>query len=266
MTTTERLARAVCWIAIAVAVVYLVAPLVVVIGASLSDSPVFDFPPRALSWRWYRAIPLLSGFWPSIALSLQIAAASTAASLVLGTLAAIAVVQGDFPGRHALASFVVSPLMLPGLVIGVATLQAFRAVGLRDAYASLMIAHVVITLPYVMRTVLASLSLFDFSLIDAARTLGCSYPRALLWVMVPLLAPAFLTGGLFGFLASLDNYPISIFLTDVRNKTLPIQMLQYIEESPDPTIAAVSSVIIGFTVVVLLLGDRLVGLRRAASV
>jgi putative spermidine/putrescine transport system permease protein len=265
MTMIEHIARAIAWLILAITVAFLMAPLVVVIGASLADSSVFDFPPRALSWRWYQAIPRLSGFWQSIALSLQIAAVSTAAALALGTLAAIAVVQGRFPGRDALATFLVSPLMLPGLVIGVAILQAFRAVGLRDAYASLMIAHVVVTLPYVVRTVLASLNLFDFTLIDAARTLGCSYPRALAKVMVPALAPAFLTGGLFAFLASIDNYPISIFLTDVRNKTLPIQMLQYIEESPDPTIAAVSAMIIGFTILVLLLGDRMVGLRRAVA-
>ncbi len=265
MTAIEHAARTVARAILAIAILFLMAPLVVVIGASFADSAVFDFPPRILSWRWYQAIPRLSGFWQSIALSLQIAAISTAAALALGTLAAIAVVQGRFPGRDALATFLVSPLMLPGLVIGVAILQAFRAVGLRDAYASLMIAHVVVTLPYVVRTVLASLNLFDFTLIDAARTLGCSYPRALVKVMVPALAPAFLTGGLFAFLASIDNYPISIFLTDVRNKTLPIQMLQYIEESPDPTIAAVSSMIIGFTILVLLLGDRMVGLRRAVA-
>jgi putative spermidine/putrescine transport system permease protein len=155
--------------------------------------------------------------------------------------------------------------MLPGLVLGIAMLQWFRLLGLRDATLSLLIAHVVITMPYVMRTVLASLSLFDFTLIDAARTLGFSYPNALLRVMVPVLSPAFLTGGLFAFLASFDNYPVSIFLTDVRSKTLPIQMLQYIEEAPNPTVAAISAILVALTVVVLIIGDRLVGLRRMAA-
>ena len=94
---------------------------------------------------------------------------STAVSLVLGTLCAIAVTRATFPGKTTLVTFMVSPLMMPGLVVGVALLQALRDVGLRDAYASLLIGHVVITLPYVTRTVLASLSLFDFSLIDACR-------------------------------------------------------------------------------------------------
>jgi putative spermidine/putrescine transport system permease protein len=155
--------------------------------------------------------------------------------------------------------------MLPGLVIGIAMLESFRAAGLRDVWASLLIAHVVITLPYVVRTLFASLSLFDFTLIDAARTLGLTYPKAIMKVLVPSLAPAFLTSGMFAFLASMDNYPISIFFTDAWTKTLPIQMLQYVEESPDPTIAAISALLILLSIGVLILGDRLVGLRRMAD-
>ncbi len=156
--------------------------------------------------------------------------------------------------------------MLPGLVVGIAMLQGFRAMGLRDVGVSLLVAHGVITLPYVVRNVSAALSLFDFTLIDAARTLGLSYPAAILRVLVPGLAPAFLTSGLFAFLASMDNYPISIFFTDAWTKTLPIQMLQLVEERPDPTIAAVSTLLILLAVAVLILGDRLVGLRRLAEV
>ena len=111
------------------------------------------------------------------------------------------------------------------------------------------------------RTVYAALSLFDFSLIDAARTLGCSYPSALLKVMVPALGPAFLTSGMFAFLASMDNYPISIFFTDAWTKTLPIQMLQYVEETPDPTIAAISAGL----VLLAILGAQIVGLAVQAA-
>ena len=137
--------------------------------------------------------------------------------------------------------------------------------GLGSAWASLLLAHVVISMPYVVRTVLGAMSLFDFTLIDAARTLGYSYGKALLKVMVPALAPAFLTSGMFAFLASMDNYPISIFFTDAWTKTLPIQMLQYVEESPDPRIAAISAGLIVLAVIVLLIGDRLVGLKKLAD-
>ena len=263
--TLERAAVVVTWTMTALVVLTLLAPLVVTLVVSVSASSVFNLPPPALSLRWYERMLRLRELWPAVRLSVTLAVLSTAISLVLGTLCAIALTRATFPGKTTLVTFMVSPLMMPGLVVGVALLSMLRELGLRDAYVSLLIGHVVITLPYVTRTVLASLSLFDFTLIDAARTLGYSPPRALLQVMVPVLAPAFLTSGLFAFLASMDNYPISIFLVDARNKTLPILMLQYLEENPDPTIAAISSGLILLTIVVLLVADRLVGLRRLAD-
>jgi putative spermidine/putrescine transport system permease protein len=232
---------------------------------SLGSSSVFTLPPPDWSLRWYERLADTRGLVPSLVTSLQVAAFSTAVALALGTLCAIALVRGRFPGRGGIATFLVSPLMLPGLVVGIAMLQGFKAIGLREAYLSLLVAHVVITLPYVVRTVLGALSLFDFSLIDAARTLGCSYPAALVRVLVPALGPAFLTSGMFAFLASMDNYPISIFFTDAWTKTLPIQMLQYVEENPDPTIAAISAGLVLLAILVLIVGDRLVGLRRLAD-
>lgn len=265
MTPVERLSTILVWVIAAVSVVFLMAPLVVTVAVSFGSSAVFSLPPPAWSTRWYERVWASRDLWPAVSTSLQIAAFSTAVALVLGTLCAIAVVRARFPGREALVTFLVSPLMLPGLVIGIAMLQGYRAVGLRDVWASLLVAHVVITLPYVVRTVVAALSLFDFTLIDAARTLGLTYPVALLRVLVPSLAPAFLTSGLFAFLASMDNYPISIFFTDAWTKTLPIQMLQYVEERPDPTIAAISALLILLAVAALVVGDRLVGLRRLAD-
>lgn len=265
MTPIERLARGLVWAIAACAVVFLMAPLVVTVAVSFGSSAVFSLPPPAWSTRWYERVWASRDLWPAVLTSLRIAALSTAVALVLGTLCSIAVVRARFPGRDALVTFLVSPLMLPGLVIGIAMLQGFRAIGLRDVGTSLLVAHVVITLPYVVRTVVAALSLFDFTLIDAARTLGLTYPAALLRVLVPSLAPAFLTSGLFAFLASMDNYPISIFFTDAWTKTLPIQMLQYVEERPDPTIAAISALLILLAVAALIVGDRLVGLRRLAD-
>jgi putative spermidine/putrescine transport system permease protein len=265
MTRTERIAAGIAWAIAGFAVVFLLTPLLVTIAVSFGSSSVFTLPPPDWSTRWYARLSRTTGLWSSVATSVQIAALSTAIALVLGSLCAVALVRGNFRGRQAITTFLVSPLMLPGLVVGIAMLQAFREVGLRGAWVSLLVAHVVIAMPYVVRTVLGALSLFDFSLIDAARTLGCSYPQALRKVMVPALAPAFLTSGMFAFLASMDNYPISIFFTDAWTKTLPIQMLQYVEESPDPTIAAISSGLILLAVIALIIGDRLVGLKRLAD-
>jgi putative spermidine/putrescine transport system permease protein len=262
MTGIERATRYFTWFIAAFTVVFLMTPLVVTVAVSFGSSTVFTLPPPDWSLRWYERLANTRGLLPALVTSLQVAAISTAIATMLGTLCAIALVRGRFPGREAISTFLVSPLMLPGLVIGIAMLQGFKAIGLRDVYASLLIAHVVITLPYVVRTVVGSLTLFDFSLIDAARTLGCNYPQALVRVLVPALAPAFLTSGMFAFLASMDNYPVSIFLTDARNKTLPVKMLQYMEESPDPSIAAISSGLILLALLALMLGSRTVGLNR----
>ena len=265
MTALERLTRYVVWIVAAATVIFLMTPLVVTIAVSFGSSTVFTLPPPDWSLRWYERLANTRGLLPALTVSLQVAAISTAISMALGTLCAIALVRGRFPGREAISTFLVSPLMLPGLVIGIAMLQGSKSMGLRDVYASLLIAHVIITLPYIARTVVSALGLFDFSLIDAARTLGCSYPAALMRVLVPALAPAFLTSGMFAFLASMDNYPISIFFTDAWTKTLPIQMLQYVEERPDPTIAAISAGLVLLAIVALIIGDRLVGLRKLAD-
>jgi putative spermidine/putrescine transport system permease protein len=262
MTQTDRITIFCAWVIGIVCIIFLMLPIVITVITSFTSSAVYTLPPPEWSLRWYRSLETRSGLWDAVKLSLNLALISTALSMVLGTMAAIAVTRGDFRGKEAIATFTVSPLMMPGLVVGVALLQFFREIGLRDAYWSLLLAHVVITLPFVMRTLLASMSAFDFSLIDAARTLGLSYPRAIIKVLIPNLAPAYLTGGLFAFLASMDNYPISIFLTDARNKTLPIKMLQYLEEQPDPSLAAISSGLIMLAIIVLLVASRTVGLNR----
>jgi ABC-type spermidine/putrescine transport system permease subunit II len=237
----------------------------VIAAASFSPTPVFDLPTGGASLRWYGAVGSLDGFWPALALSLEIAALSTVISLVLGTLSGIAIARGAMPGARAFSAALASPLMMPGLVLGIALLQYFHSLGLTRTFPALLLAHIVVTLPYVARTMVAALSRFDFTLIDAARTLGCNFPSSILRVMAPALAPAYLTSALFAFLASMDNYPVSIFLTDARAKTLPIKMLQYIEESPDPSIAALSTLILLATLALLLIADRVVGLHRLAG-
>ncbi len=261
----NRIGLLIAWVMAISACIFLLAPLLVIAAASFSPTPVFDLPTGGASLRWYQRIGTLDGFWPALGLSLQLALVSTLVSLVLGTAAAIAIVRGRLPGAEAFAAALTSPLMMPGLVLGIALLQAFRGVGLSNPWTSLFLAHLVITLPYVARTMIAGMTHFDFTLIEAALTLGCTYRQSVIKVMIPALAPSFLVAGLFSFLASFDNYPVSIFLTDVRSKTLPIKMLQYIEEAPDPTIAALSSLILLGTILLLVLADRFVGLSRMAG-
>jgi putative spermidine/putrescine transport system permease protein len=259
-------ARGFAWTMLALVLLFLALPILTVIPVAFSESAVLAFPPEGFSLRWFQNIRNTDSVLAALALSAQIALFATVISLAIGTLCAIAIVRGWVPGGRVIATVMVSPLMVPGLVLGIAFLQAAREFGLRDAYATLLLAHVVVTLPFIMRTVLASLALFDFTMVDAARMLGCSYPRALWKVLVPNILPGFMSGALFAFVASFDNYPVSIFLVDVRTKTLPIQLLNQLEMSPDPTLAAVSTVLIVLTIVALVLIDRLVGLRRMAAI
>ncbi|MFM7780307.1 MAG: ABC transporter permease, partial [Alphaproteobacteria bacterium] len=131
MTALERLVQICVWVIAAIAVVFLLTPLVVTVAVSFGNSAVFSLPPPEWSLRWYERLGNTRGLWSSIITSLQIAGLSTFISLVLGTLCAIAIVRGAFPGREAITTFLVSPLMLPGLVVGIAMLQGFRLVGLR---------------------------------------------------------------------------------------------------------------------------------------
>lgn len=247
------------------ALAFLLVPLVLVVGVSLSPSVRFDLPSGALSLRWYATLVELDSFWRTLGVSLKLAALATAASVVLGTMAAFAVQFGRFPGAQALQIFVLSPLMLPGIVKGIAMLQAARLFGIGDAFTLLLIGHTVLAIPFVMRTLMAGLAGFDASLIDAARTLGFSYPAALVRIVLPNLLPGIFTGAVFAFLASFDNYSVSLFVASVTARPLPIQMIQYLEEGADPSVAAICTVLIAMTALLLVLADRAVGLKRIAA-
>jgi putative spermidine/putrescine transport system permease protein len=265
MNMARLLGRVAGGLVLFVGLLLMLAPIVTVVLVSFSATPVFDLPTEGVSLRWYASLSQREGLWPSISLSLQIAAISTLASVLLGTLCAIGLIRGHFPGRDAVLAIVLSPMMLPGVVIGIAMLFAFRGAGLYNSFASLVLGHVVITLPYVVRIIYANLSLFDFRLIEAARTLGLAPARAVTKVMIPILAPAFLTSGIFAFIASLDNYSLALFLGDVDHVTLPVRILSYIEYSTDPSLAAISTLMVCVTAVFLFIGARLVGVRGLAG-
>lgn len=246
-------------------VLFLLAPLIVTAAVSFSPSAVFDLPRGELSLKWYASLWPLRSFWSSLRLSVEVATLAATLSLVFGTAAAVAITRGEFRVKSLLQSALMSPLMLPGVVIGIALLQTFKLYGVQSPYLALVLAHVVITLPYVVRIMTSSLALFDFSLLEAARTLGCSLPRAVIRVLVPCLYPSVLGAGLFAFLASFDNYSLALFLADIRHRTLPLQLLEYFEESPDPTLAAISTVLLVGTLLVLAAINRLLGFNRMAA-
>jgi putative spermidine/putrescine transport system permease protein len=251
------------WLALALFIVN--APLIVILLVSLSSSPIFDLPRDGLSLRWYAKLFHLDSIGSPLLTSLQLALSATSVSLVLGTACALGLFRSRFPGRDLLVTIVLSPMMLPGVVIGIALLFYLRALGITNSLLSLSIAHVVITLPYIVRITLAGLSLFDFALVDAARTLGYPPATAVVKVLVPNLAPSFVSAAVFAFLASFDNYAIALFLGDVYTVTLPIQIINYLSVSTDPVVAALSVILLLGTLASLLVTERLVGLQRLAG-
>jgi putative spermidine/putrescine transport system permease protein len=241
---------------------FMLAPVVVVVLVSLSPTAVFDIPTNAVSLRWYAKLADVDELWSAIRLSIEIGGIATFVSLLLGTLCALGLQRARFRCRNCFVTFVMSPMMLPGIVIGIAMLTAFRRIGLVDGFVSLLLAHIVLTLPYVVRVLYGALGLFDFRMVEAARTLGLGHARALVAVLVPNVFPSFLTAGMFAFLTSVDNYALALFLGDVHNVTLPIQILKFLDRAADPTIAAVASLMVIFTALVLLAAERLVGTKR----
>src|SRR5262249_24673389 len=157
-------------------------------------------------------------------------------ALALGVPAAFAVARHVFPGRGAVAAMLLSPLVFPVLITGVALLQLFATLQSNSTPLNMFIAHVLVTTPYVIRTVTASLTLADVTLEDAARTLGAGRWRVFRRITIPQIAPGLAAGALFAFMVSFDNFPISLWLADAQHNPIPLLVFQMIGNVFEPSI------------------------------
>lgn len=265
---TPRLSGIGVWILCAITalmMVFILAPLVVVVSMSVSDTYFVTFPPKGFTLRWYAQILQDRDFLEALRLSALLASATTACSLALGIPAAIALTRARFPGQSALKGLVLSPLIFPALVTGLALMQLLAGFGWGDARVNLLLGHVVVTCPYVIRSVTTSLMLVDVNLEDAARTLGASRLRTFRRITLPQIAPGVAAGALFAFMVSFDNYPVTMWLANSQHSPVPMVIMRQLVNVFDPSVPAMSTVIIIFAVVGVLILERLVGLRRAAA-
>jgi putative spermidine/putrescine transport system permease protein len=242
---------------------FIFAPLVVVVAISLNGGTVASFPIESFSLRWYVKAFETSAFISSLWTSAWLAVGATVIAMPLALAASLAIARGDFPGRGAIETLLMAPLLVPGIVIGIALLLSASVFKLRDAPTRLLIAHVLIALPYCLRTIHASLARLDPALIDGAMTLGANRRRAFRHITLPLIGPGIAAGMIFAFLQSFGDVPISMFLTDARNNTLPLAIMAHLEYSTDPTVAAMSSLVTLSSLTLAVGLERLVGLRRA---
>lgn len=242
--------------------VFLLAPIVLIVLMSLNAGEFLAFPPQGLSLRWYVALFNNESFMRAIRTSLIVACVATTVSLVVGTAAALYFVRHGGRYREPLRLLLMLPLMLPEILSAIALLFFLYATGIgTKTMFGLLVGHVLITLPYVFMNVSASLYNFDRSIEQAARSLGAGAFTVFRRVTLPLIKPGIITGALFAFIISFDLFNMSLLLKGIGMTTLPIQLFDYLRWDFDPTAAAVSSVSILLTFTLVLVIDRVVGLR-----
>ncbi|MEZ5879442.1 MAG: ABC transporter permease [Nitratireductor sp.] len=241
---------------------YMLVPLLIVIASSLSTSEFLVFPPPGLSLRWYGEIlnsdAYLSAGWTSLKLALI----TVVVSLSLGTPAAIALSRFRFAGRSFISSIFLSPLLLPSLIFAIGLLMVFSRYGDGPSFLGLVIGHTVITLPYVIRTVSANLADLDPHLDEAARIMGARWWQRYLLVILPQCKTGMAAGGFFVFNISFDDAVIALFMRAPNVETLPMRIYSTLEFSPNPSVAAVSTVMILMTIVLVMLLNRIFGLSN----
>ena len=243
----------------------LVAPLAVVVAISFTSNALLQFPPEGFSLRWYRLMLERDEFIEACLTSLQLALASALASVLLGTTAAIGIRRHDFIGRGFLKTLLLSPLMLPQLVLAIALLMYLSRLGLSSSFIGLWLGHLVVTLPYVVRLVLVSLERVDPNIERAARIAGASPARVFFSVTIWLIMPGILAGGSFAFIMSFDNLVVSLFLTGPRITTLPAEIYGHLEYADDPLLTAVSSVVIVGIIAILVVMERTIGFTSSLA-
>lgn len=232
---------------VALILLFLALPIFVVFVLSFSSAAYLTFPPPALSFRWYKSYFDDSNWLEATWLSLWVAAAVVALSTALGTLAAIGIVRLPRPMRIVTTALVLSPLVVPGIVVAIGVYYAFSHYGLVGSPIGLVLAHTCLAVPFVVTSVSASLAGIDPRLEHAALSLGAT-PTATFWqVTLPLIRPGVLVGALFAFITSFDEVIVALFLSGSGAVTLPRRMWDDLRFQLNPTIAAVSTLTIILT-------------------
>lgn len=243
-------------------IAFILAPIVMVCAVAFTSEGFISLPTNGLSLRWFYAIfdnpRFIEAFW----FSLGLGALSATIAIVLAVPAALAIARNRFRGREAMLAFFMSPLMIPHVVLGLAFLKFYTNIGLVGAYIGLVIAHVVIVMPYALRLILSSATGIDPALERAALSLGASNWTAFRRVVLPLVLPGVVSGWVIAFITSFDELTMSIFLASPSTTTLPVRIFLHIEDTIDPLVTAVSALLIYATAIAIFILDRVIGLEK----
>lgn len=262
----RRPGRAVFVVANLAITAFLVTPLLIVVAFSVNSSNFLQFPLQGFSLRWFTKFLQSPVFTNALWLSLGVAAIVVVVSVALGVPAALALARGRLHGARLLSAFFLAPLMLPAILTGFALFQALLALGLGRPVWGLVVGHVVVAVPYVIRTTLAVLADSDRRVEEATAVFGASPRQVLFEVTLPTIRPGVAAGAVFAFITSFDQLPVSLFLVAPGGETLPVVMFNYIKFDLDGTLAAASVVSIVMAVLVVLVVERTVGLQSLLKI
>ncbi|MER9159313.1 ABC transporter permease subunit [Mesorhizobium sp. M0778] len=249
---------------IAVTVVFLLLPvLVTALIAFDSRDYIGTFPPPAMSLRWFINLWNHSYIWGGFKTSLLLATSATIVASVTGALAALAINRMSPRWRDLVTTIFLSPLVLPGVIIGFALLMFFSLLAPLPAFVKLLASHLIITMPYTVRMTLIGLTGIGASLREAALSLGATESQAFFTITLPLAKNGIAAGAIFAFAFSMDDVAISLFLSDFNTYTLPVALISLMKSKFDLTIAAAAVGLMAVTVILLIVLDRVIGLERA---
>jgi putative spermidine/putrescine transport system permease protein len=243
--------------------VFLMSPMALVFVMSVSADPYLNFPPSGFSLRWFAALAHDRSMLDAASNSVALAGLVTFVALLVGVPAALAVARRRVPG--AVGLLLSAPLLLPTLVLGLGLLMALQPLHLVATWPGLVLAHLVVVLPFVVRIMTTALSALPPEMEAAAATLGAAPWRVFVRVTLPLALPGIVAAATLAFLVSFDEVVISLFLVGPRLMTLSVALFRYTESRTDPLVAAVAVALICTTAVVILLVDRLVGFSRTVA-
>jgi putative spermidine/putrescine transport system permease protein len=250
-TVGQRVANAGLGALTALVLLFLVAPILIIVPLSFSSGSFFHYPLPGFSMRWYHDF-FTSSFWlPSVWNSLIVGSAATILATVLGTLAALGIWRSRFPGQALVLALLISPMVVPSIIVAVGVYFAFAPLGLTDGYSGLILAHTTLAVPFVVVTVLATLSGFDRTLLRAAASLGATPMTTFRRVTLPLILPGVLSGAVFAFAASFDEVVVALLLAGPGQRTLPRQMFAGINDNISLTITAAATMLIAVSLVLM---------------
>ncbi|MGI9333688.1 MAG: ABC transporter permease [Gammaproteobacteria bacterium] len=254
--------RLVFFLIAAVGMFFLVFPTIVVLITSLTASEFLQFPPQEYSLRWYRELKDAIQIRDAALNSFAVAIATAIGSIVLGVAGALAIARSKANWAKGLDMAFMSPLLLPQLAYGFAALMMFSLMGAKLSIWLLIIGHIAVCVPFVIRTTIAALSQLSNSLLESSYSLGAGRMYTFRRVIYPLIRPGVMAGAFLAFMSSFDNVPVSLFLTDPKIEVLPIHLWQIINNQLDPRAASTAGVLIIVTVVLLVIMERVSGVTR----